>query len=52
MHFSKITVETILCLSNLGLKKVKMLKSLLEGVYLLEACLRGVVEILLKKLLI
>lgn len=52
MHFSKITVETILCLSNLGLKKVKMLKSLLEGVYLLEACLRGVVGILLKKLLI
>lgn len=38
-------VETILCPSNLGLNKVKMLNSFLEGIYLLEVCLSGIVEI-------
>lgn len=44
--FFKNNIETILCPSDIGLKMVKMSNTSLEGIYLLKACLRGIVEII------
>lgn len=44
LHVFFKNVETILCPSNLGLKIIKMSHTSLGGIYLLEACLREIVE--------